>query len=46
MVKDGAEEIIVMEEGQPVVEELIRGMVPSTIAIKGRLTGDLPRMGE
>ena len=46
MVKDGAEEIIVMEEGQPVVEELIRGMVPSTIVIKGRLTGDLPRMGE
>lgn len=46
MVADGAQEILVMEEGQPVVEELIRGMVPSTIAIKGRLTGDLPRMGE
>ena len=46
MVVDGAEEILVMEEGQPVVEELIRGMVPSTIAVKGRLTGDLPRMGE
>ena len=46
MVADGAEEILVMEEGQPVVEELLRGMVPSTIAIKGRLTGALPRMGE
>ena len=46
MVEDGAEEILVMEEGQPVVEELIRGMVPSTVAVKGRLTGDLPRMGE
>ena len=46
MVKDGAKEILVIEEGQPVVEELIRGMVPSSIAIKGRLTGDLPRMGE
>ena len=46
MVADGAEEILVMEEGQPVVEELIRGMVPSSVAIKGRLTGDLPRMGE
>jgi indolepyruvate ferredoxin oxidoreductase alpha subunit len=46
MVADGAEEILVMEEGQPVVEELLRGMVPSTIAVKGRLTGDLPRMGE
>ena len=46
MVRDGAEEILVMEEGQPVVEELIRGMVPSAVAVKGRLTGDLPRMGE
>ena len=46
MVADGAEEILVMEEGQPVVEELLRGMVPSTVAVKGRLTGDLPRMGE
>lgn len=46
MVKDGAREILVAEEGQPVVEELLRGMVPSDIVIKGRLTGDLPRMGE
>lgn len=46
MVEDGAEEVLVMEEGQPVVEELLRGMVPSTVAVKGRLTGDLPRMGE
>ena len=46
MVADGAKEILVMEEGQPVVEEIIRGMVPSSVAVKGRLTGDLPRMGE
>jgi indolepyruvate ferredoxin oxidoreductase alpha subunit len=46
MVADGAEEILVMEEGQPVVEELLRGLVPSTVVVKGRLTGDLPRMGE
>lgn len=46
MVADGAEEVLVLEEGQPVVEELLRGMVPSTVAVKGRLTGDLPRMGE
>lgn len=46
MVNDGAQEILVIEEGQPVVEELIRGMVPSTVVVKGRLTGDLPRMGE
>ncbi len=35
-----------MEEGQPVVEEMMRGLVPSTVAVKGRLTGELPRMGE
>ena len=46
MVADGAEEILVMEEGQPVVEELLCGMVPSSVVVKGRLTGDLPRMGE
>ena len=46
MVADGAEEILVAEEGQPVVEELLRGLVPSTVKLKGRLTGDLPRMGE
>ena len=46
MVKDGAKEVLVVEEGQPVVEELLRGMVPSDVAVKGRLTGELPRMGE
>ena len=46
MVADGAEEILVAEEGQPVVEELLRGLVPSDVKIIGRLTGALPRMGE
>ena len=46
MVADGLQELLVIEEGQPVVEELIRGMIPSHIHVRGRLTGDLPRMGE
>ena len=46
MIEDGVEEIIVLEEGQPVVEELLHGMVPSSINIHGRLTGHLPRVGE
>ncbi|MBR1922186.1 MAG: indolepyruvate ferredoxin oxidoreductase [Paludibacteraceae bacterium] len=46
MVADGAQEVLVVEEGQPVVEEMIRGMIPSTIQVKGRLSGALPRMGE
>ena len=46
MVADGVEDILVTEEGQPVVEELLRGLVPSNIKIRGRLTGNRPRMGE
>ena len=46
MVADGAEEVLVAEEGQPVVEELIRTVIPSDIRIVGRLTGALPRKGE
>ncbi|MGL4519689.1 MAG: thiamine pyrophosphate-dependent enzyme [Phocaeicola sp.] len=39
-------ELLIVEEGYPLVEELIGGMLPTTKPIKGRLTGDLPRMGE
>ena len=46
MVADGMKELLVIEEGQPVVEELICGMIPSSVLVRGRLTGDLPRMGE
>ena len=40
------ESILVVEDGQPVVEETIAGMVGADYPIKGRLTGDLPRTGE
>lgn len=46
MVADGAKEILVIEEGQPVVEEMIHGLVPSDIKINGRLNNVLPRVGE
>ena len=46
MVASGVEKIMVLEEGQPVVEEMVRGIVPSTTPVVGRLTGDLPRVGE
>jgi indolepyruvate ferredoxin oxidoreductase alpha subunit len=46
MVASGVEKSMVLEEGQPVVEEMVRGLVPSTIPVVGRLTGDLPRVGE
>ncbi|MDD3108777.1 MAG: indolepyruvate ferredoxin oxidoreductase, partial [Alistipes sp.] len=40
------EEILVMEEGQPFVEEQIRGVLPVSCRITGRLSGALPRTGE
>ena len=46
LVDEGVEQIIVMEEGQPVVEEQLRALIPSTIEVAGRLTGLLPRAGE
>ena len=38
--------ILVVEEGQPIVEEMVRGVLPTPIPIKGRISGELPRMGE
>ncbi|WP_288863936.1 thiamine pyrophosphate-dependent enzyme [uncultured Alistipes sp.] len=38
--------LLVAEEGQPVVEEALRGILPAPITIRGRLTGELPRTGE
>lgn len=38
--------LLVIEEGQPLVEESIRGVLPTPIAVRGRLTGELPRTGE
>lgn len=38
--------LLVVEDGQPVVEEGVRCIVGDMAVVKGRLTGDLPRMGE
>lgn len=40
------ESILVMEEGQPLVEEQIKGILPTQCKILGRLSGQLPRTGE
>ena len=40
------DEILVVEDGQPVVEEQVRGILGAGYPLKGRLTGDLPRTGE
>ena len=38
--------LLVAEDGQPMAEEQIKAMLGADYAVKGRLTGDLPRMGE
>ena len=40
------ESILVVEDGQPFVEEQVRGILPIKTTIKGRLSGELPRTGE
>jgi indolepyruvate ferredoxin oxidoreductase alpha subunit len=43
---DECEEILVLEEGMPLIEELLRGLLDRCFKIRGRLTGELPRDGE
>ncbi|MBP5210830.1 MAG: indolepyruvate ferredoxin oxidoreductase [Bacteroidales bacterium] len=38
--------ILVIEEGQPLVEERLNGVFDSSITVRGRLDGTLPRTGE
>ncbi len=45
-ITDDCEEVLVLEEGYPFVEELIRGLLGRGIQVKGRLDGTLPRDGE
>lgn len=40
------ESILVMEEGQPLLEEMVKGVLPVNCKILGRLSGHLPRVGE
>ncbi len=39
-------EIIVVEDGQPFVEEQVKAIAPDNVKVSGRLTGALPRVGE
>ncbi|MBR1498709.1 MAG: indolepyruvate ferredoxin oxidoreductase [Bacteroidaceae bacterium] len=40
------DELLVIEDGQPVVEEMVPALLGAGYPVKGRLTGDLPRTGE
>ena len=43
---DECSEILVIEDGYPVVEELLKGYLGRGLKVKGRLDGTLPRDGE
>lgn len=43
---ESCESLLVVEDGQPFVEEQLKGILPGKYTIKGRLSGDLPRTGE
>jgi indolepyruvate ferredoxin oxidoreductase alpha subunit len=38
--------LLVVEDGQPVVEQQVKSLLGTEFELKGRLTGDLPRTGE
>ena len=43
---DKSDELLVVEDGQPVVEEDVKALLGKDYTVKGRLTSDLPRTGE
>ena len=43
---DDCLEVLIAEEGQPFIEDQVRGVMPGNAVIRGRLTGELPRTGE
>ncbi len=43
---DKVDEVIVLEEGAPIIEESLTGILENKFNIKGRLDGTLPRDGE
>ena len=45
-ITDRCHEILVLEEGAPVIEESLRGILDDGIKIYGRLDGAIPRDGE
>lgn len=46
MLEENCEEVLVLEEGYPVVEEAVKGIFKKNIKVTGRLSGVLPRDGE
>jgi len=45
-IADECEQILILEDGYPVVEELLKGYLGRGLKVKGRLDGTLPHDGE
>lgn len=45
-IANECDELLVIEEGYPVIEEMMRGFLGNCLKVKGRLDGTLPRDGE
>jgi len=45
-IYDECEELLILEEGYPILEELLRGLLDHGKKIKGRMDGTIPRDGE
>lgn len=43
---DECKEILVIEEGYPMIEEMLKGYLAKGVTVKGRLDGTIPRDGE
>ncbi len=45
-IANECKEILVLEEGYPMIEELLKGYLNVGLKVKGRLSGEVPRDGE
>lgn len=45
-ITDECDSVLVLEEGQPMLEEYLRGILDNGKKILGRITGEVPRTGE
>ncbi len=43
---EAVDEILVLEDGYPIIEELLKGMLDKGKTVRGRLDGSIPRAGE
>ena len=43
---DSCEKVLVLEEGYPLIEEQLRGLLDRDVKVLGRLDGTVPRDGE